>query len=120
MYVSAVLKVESDVQYHLNSNICINKRVKLEGLLDQIFKAYPQKLVNVPISPKIHKDSLNQSLKFQQSLTKAQLDMGQEGRVFIRKSGTEPLLRVMVESIDTSLVEFWSLKLSEIASKEFN
>ena len=46
--------------------------------------------------------------------------MGEEGRIFIRKSGTEALLRVMVESSDESIVEFWSSTISKIASEEFN
>ncbi len=102
------------------SNICRNKSIKLEELLDQSFTAYPQKLTNIPISPAISKDSLKQSKKLQTSLKKAELAMGQEGRVFIRKSGTEALLRIMVESIDKSIVEFWSAEISHIASEEFN
>ena len=89
-------------------------------MLDQSFKAYPQKLINVPINPRINKESLGQSKKFQTSVKKAELEMGQEGRIFIRKSGTEALLRVMVESSDESIVEFWSSKISKIASEEFN
>ncbi len=102
------------------SNICKIKGLKLERLLDQSFKAYPQKLINVPISTRISDGSLSQSRKFQNSLKEAELQMGEEGRVFIRKSGTEPLLRVMVESIDESIVEFWSSKISKVASEVFN
>ena len=102
------------------SNICKKKGVKLEGLVDQSFKPYPQKLINVPINPKINKDYLSQSIKFQTSVKKAELAMGEEGRIFIRKSGTEALLRVMVESSDESIVEFWSSTISKIASEEFN
>ena len=49
------------------SNICKNKEVKLEELLDQSFKPYPQKLINVPKSPRFSKDSLSQSKTLQTS-----------------------------------------------------
>ena len=102
------------------SNICKKKGLKLGRLMEQSFKPYPQKLINVPINPRINKDSMGHSKKFQTSVKKAELAMGQEGRILIRKSGTEALLRVMVESSDESIVEFWSSTISKIASEEFN
>ncbi len=102
------------------SNICKKKALRLEDLFDQSFKAFPQKLINVPVSPIFSQQSLIQSEKFQASIKKAEQEMGGGGRVFVRKSGTESILRVMVESIDESIVEFWSSTISNIASEEFN
>ena len=55
---------------------------------------YPQVLINVPI--KKHFD-LDESPAIQQSLQQARDDLGSGGRVLLRPSGTEPLVRVMVE-----------------------
>ncbi|MBT6192318.1 MAG: phosphoglucosamine mutase, partial [Proteobacteria bacterium] len=41
------------------------------------------------------------------------LRLGQNGRVLLRKSGTEPLIRVMIEGEDLSLVEMLCLELAE-------
>ena len=46
--------------------------------------------------------------------------MGKDGRDFVRKSGTEPFLRIMVESKEQLLIDLWASKLSNIALKEFN
>ena len=46
--------------------------------------------------------------------------MGSLGRILIRESGTEPLLRVMVESQDPSIMESWSERLTSIAESHLN
>lgn len=58
-------------------------------------KMYPQKMINVPLKPGM--DWANHAgLKAAQ--TKAELLLGDKGRVLIRASGTEPKLRLMVEA----------------------
>lgn len=58
-------------------------------------KMYPQKMINVPLKPGM--DWVNHAgLKAAQ--TKAELLLGDKGRVLIRASGTEPKLRLMVEA----------------------
>ncbi len=101
------------------SKICISKEITLEELLNQSFEAYPQKLINIPIRKDINNESLIQSKRFQKSISQAELALGNEGRVFIRKSGTEAVLRVMIESRDNLLVEQWISIISKIAFEEF-
>ena len=38
----------------------------------------------------------------QQAVVQVEQQLGQDGRVLLRKSGTEPLIRVMVEAVDAS------------------
>ena len=42
------------------------------------------------------------------------------GRVLVRASGTEPLLRVMVEAADPKAVDHWTQRLSEAADQHLN
>ena len=62
--------------------------------LKQVMTKYPQILVNVPIKEKI---DLNESEDIQQSVKDVEETLGSRGRVLLRASGTEPLIRVMVE-----------------------
>lgn len=55
---------------------------------------YPQVLLNVPVTKKIN---LDENIQIQQAVKQAEQDLGDNGRVLLRPSGTEPLVRVMVE-----------------------
>ena len=46
--------------------------------------------------------------------------MGDEGRVLVRASGNEPLLRVMVEASSQEQVDHWTDHLSELADQLLN
>lgn len=61
---------------------------------------YPQILLNVKTPKKINIDSEN----IQNSVKAAEQKLGNTGRVLLRASGTEPLIRVMVEGQDRELV----------------
>jgi phosphoglucosamine mutase len=49
--------------------------------------------------------------------TTAERAMGGEGRVLVRPSGTEPVIRVMVEAIDKLMVEHWTQYISGVVSQ---
>ncbi len=46
--------------------------------------------------------------------------MGESGRVLVRASGTEPVLRVMVEAADPQDVETWTTRLASVADQHLN
>jgi phosphoglucosamine mutase len=65
-------------------------------------KMYPQKLKNVVVTDK--DETLNCD-EVKAAVKKVEDDLGSDGRVVLRKSGTEPLLRVMVEATSDQLCE---------------
>ena len=62
---------------------------------------YPQTLINVPVAQKI--DLAMPSI--QEAIRAAESELAGRGRVLLRASGTEPLIRVMVEGQDNALVD---------------
>jgi phosphoglucosamine mutase len=74
-------------------------------------KLFPQVLENVRFSG----DSNPLDAKAVKQCVKAvEAELGDKGRVLLRKSGTEPLLRVMVEGEDETLVRESALKIADI------
>ncbi len=70
--------------------------------LCNVFEPVPQLLVNTRFDPA--STPLNQSA-VQQAIADGKAAFGDNGRLLIRKSGTEPLIRVMGESTDRSLLK---------------
>lgn len=64
----------------------------------------PQVLINVRLAT-ADADSILATTSVQQAVIKAEEILGDQGRVLLRKSGTEPLIRVMVESTDNLMAQ---------------
>jgi phosphoglucosamine mutase len=71
----------------------------------------PQLMINVPITPGL--DIISQP-SIQDAVKKAEQQLNNQGRVLLRKSGTEPLIRVMVEGINRAEVEAVAHQLAEV------
>lgn len=74
-------------------------------LAKQGMNKLPQVLVNVRFKASKNEDPL-ESVPVQRALTEAEEKLGANGRVLLRKSGTEPLIRVMVEASDAQLAQW--------------
>ena len=61
-------------------------------------RQYPQLLQNVRVTSNEQKTAIMQSDSLRKAIQKAEAELGENGRVLIRPSGTEPLIRVMVEA----------------------
>lgn len=72
------------------------------GELKRFMTKYPQRLLNVPLARGFDPDA---SVRVQRAVGEAQAQLDRRGRVLLRKSGTEPLVRVMVESQDAGQVD---------------
>ena len=82
------------------------------------FTPFPQVTKNVRASNKEEVKKILQAPKVQEALRASEQALEGKGRLIIRESGTEPLIRIMVESKDAALVESQSSFLSEVMSKE--
>jgi phosphoglucosamine mutase len=67
----------------------------LAGLSVGLVERVPQRLVNVPVS---QPERLADCAEVWEAVVKAEAELGHEGRVLLRPSGTEPVVRVMVEA----------------------
>lgn len=74
---------------------------------------FPQVLINVRIQAGMHWQS-NRALQAQTEAVQAEL--GQSGRILIRASGTEPVLRIMVEARDAQQAQACAQQLVQAAS----
>ena len=63
-------------------------------------KLYPQQLVNVRVSDK---DAVMNGEDIKAAIAEAEAYLESNGRVFVRASGTEPLVRVLTEAPDEKL-----------------
>ncbi|MGF1538350.1 MAG: phosphoglucosamine mutase [Elainellaceae cyanobacterium] len=79
--------------------------------VDQSFRTYPQVLRNVRVENYDRRQAWSEDADLQQAIAEAEAVMGKDGRVLIRASGTEPVIRVMVEAASAELVERWSERL---------
>ena len=78
--------------------------------LKQGMSKYPQVLINVKTKEKV---DLDQHLELKQMQLEVEQQLGDEGRVLIRASGTEPLIRVMVEGKNLALVQQSAERLAD-------
>ncbi len=67
----------------------------LAGLSGGLVERVPQRLVNVPVP---QPERLADCAEVWEAVVKAEAELGHEGRVLLRPSGTEPVVRVMVEA----------------------
>lgn len=77
-------------------------------------KKYPQVLINVRTEKKV---KLNEIDAIRQAVCSVEKSLGNSGRVLLRSSGTEPLVRVMVEGIDHDDVIKYANQLADDVKK---
>jgi phosphoglucosamine mutase len=75
--------------------------------LASVFTRYPQVLINVSGVDRTRVGEMNSAV------AAAELDLGESGRVLLRPSGTEPVVRVMVEAAEVEVAERVALALAD-------
>jgi phosphoglucosamine mutase len=76
---------------------------------------YPQLLINVS---GVAKDKLTENQRIKTAVQEAEAKLGSKGRVLLRKSGTEPLVRVMIEAEDAVLAQELAESLAALVKSE--
>ena len=89
----------------------------LPELVAQSFETYPQRLKNVRVEDATVRRNWQTCEAVQQAIAQAESEMGDQGRVLVRASGTEPLIRVMVEAASIELVDHWTDTLAAKVSQ---
>lgn len=99
-------------------SILADSSIKLSDLSNIMIK-YPQVLINVKISND-KKSDFYMNDKIKNSIIKFENLLGTDGRVLVRPSGTEPLIRVMLEGKDLELINKYAKEIADVIGNELN
>ncbi len=92
--------------------------LSLSEWVDASFQPYPQLLCNVRVEDRQRRLAWKDNPRIQAAIAEADANLGDQGRVLVRASGTEPLIRVMVEAATELLTRRWTERLCEVVSAE--
>lgn len=76
---------------------------------------FPQKLVNIKVTDKLH---VTDNGKVKAIIEQVEEEMNGNGRILVRPSGTEPLVRVMAEAPSEELCETYVNRIAEVVKEE--
>ena len=83
--------------------------------LSRVMVRFPQVLINVK---NVAKERLASSTAIADAVKAAEAELGSNGRVLLRASGTEPLVRVMVEAQSDAVAQSVASKLAQVVETE--
>jgi len=95
--------------------IMLREQRPLSELVDEVFEAVPQVLVNVPLP---ERKPLTEMVKTTKVIQHVERSLGDDGRVLVRWSGTEPKLRVMVEGPNETAIRDLANTIAAAAAHE--
>jgi phosphoglucosamine mutase len=83
--------------------------------LASVMQSFPQVLVNVRVATK---DGWKDNANIQAAIARVEEILGADGRVLVRASGTEPLIRVMAEGPEEEALRTYCNEIAEVVLKE--
>jgi phosphoglucosamine mutase len=95
--------------------IAMKKKERSLSELTKIMEPFPQVLKNVHTDKKL---VLEQIAGFSEKISRMEKSIGTCGRILVRASGTEPVIRVMVEGEDEKLINTMASELCNFISKQ--
>jgi phosphoglucosamine mutase len=95
--------------------IAMKKKERPLSELTQIMEPFPQVLQNVRTAKKL---ALDRIPGFSEKIAGLEKSLGASGRILVRPSGTEPVIRVMVEGEDEKLIDTMASELCDFISKQ--
>ena len=93
----------------------VKRSGKKASELNELMVTYPQLLVNVTVKTK---EGWEENPIIQKAIREADAELGDSGRILVRPSGTEPLIRVMAEGPNQKQLEQICGRVAEIVKKE--
>ena len=84
------------------------KMSELAGVMEK----FPQVMVNVKI-PNHRKENWKNDSEITDLIDRKETELGDAGRILVRESGTEPLIRVMIEGKDFNQINAMAMEISE-------
>lgn len=96
------------------TEVMIEKKMALSELVKPV-EIYPQKLVNVRVKDKPAARADEDVIKAVDAVSEA---LGSTGRILVRESGTEPVIRVMVEAKTEAICEKYVAQVVEVLEKK--
>lgn len=87
--------------------------------LSSVMQKYPQVLVNITVDNSKKNDFYNDDY-INKEIENITNKLGTDGRVLVRPSGTEPLIRVMIEGSDKKIIEEYANELANKIQKQLN
>ena len=94
--------------------VLTEKKMSLAALTKEV-KIYPQLLKNVRVADKQEARENQAVVEVIQSVEK---ELGDEGRILVRESGTEPVIRVMVEAAEEALCEKYVDQVIDVMTRQ--
>lgn len=88
---------------------------KKASAITKIMTSYPQLLVNVKVATK---EGWDTNLRIKEAISKGEAQLGENGRILVRPSGTEPLIRVMAEGPDQDELNDICNKIAEVVKAQ--
>ncbi len=102
------------------SKYCKKKNINLNDWLKSSFKPFPQKLTNINLDFNINKLNPKTKILIDQTIENFQAIYSDNCRVYIRPSGTEPVMRVLVEAKSHEKVHSLSSEITIKILSEIN
>ena len=99
---------------------CKKKNITLNDWLKSSFEPFPQKLTNISFNFNLNKINPNTKLIIDQTIESYQGNNSNNRRIYIRPSGTEPVMRVLVEAKNKRKVDSLSNDITNKLSLEIN
>ena len=95
--------------------VMVSKGKTLAELTSDVQKL-PQIMINIPVSGKV--SDMDESEPIKAAVKSVQQQLGETGRVILRPSGTEPLIRVTLEGMDETQVNRLAVELADVVRAE--
>ncbi len=102
------------------SKYCKKKNITLNDWLKSSFEPFPQRLTNLNLDFNINKINSKTKILIDQTIKNFQTIYSDNCRIYIRPSGTEPLMRILVEAQNQKKVDSLSNEITKKLSLEIN